>query len=300
MEKKVIKNYIKKWNEKDDQNIKELKKRYKLWIKDNEEKEICIKLLENFEYYGRQRVNFYLEKLHEKLIHDHNISDENTVYSIIKSENGRANSSMEYFIEYTQINKVSRNNRIEDIARMNKKMKRPKVNQIVLIDDCIGTGETIKKYIEMYKEDLKDKKIYILVIYAIKEITDKLEKEFLEKGYHIEIICLNKKTKAFTKEIFKDKDEKEIQEIKEKFIQLSKNHNIPENYELGFGKTEGLVAFYNNTPNNTLGIFWVDNDNNIALFPRNRDSNRIGLKELKENRIKRSIENYKNRGRKIG
>ena len=296
MEKKVIKNCIKKWNEKDDANIKELKKRYKLWIKYNEEKEICVKLLENFEYYGRQRVNFYLKKLHEKLINDYNISNENTVYSIIKNADGRANSSMEYFIEYTQINKVSRKNRIEDIGRM----KKPKVNQIVLIDDCIGTGKTVKTYIEMYKDDLKNKKIYILLIYAIKEIADKLQKELLEMGYNIEIICLNKKMKAFTKEVFQDKDDKEIQEIKKKFILLSKKHNIPENFELGYGETEGLVAFYNNTPNNTLGIFWVDNDDNIALFPRNRDSNRIGLKELRENRKKRLIENYKNRGRKIG
>ena len=295
MEKRVIKKCIKKWNEKDE-TIKELKKRYRLWIKDNEEREICVKLLENFEYYGRQRVNFYLKQLHEKLINDYHISNENTVYSIIKKVNGQANSSMEYFIEYIQINRVSKKNRIEDIGRMN----RPKVNQIVLIDDCIGTGNTVKEYIEMYKDDLKNKKIYILVIYAIKEIADQLEEELLEKGYHVEIICLNKKMKAFTKEVFKDKDEKQIQEIKEKFIQLSKKHNIPKNFELGYGETEGLVAFYNNTPNNTLGIFWVDNDNNIALFPRVKDTHRVGLKELKENRKKRLIENYKNRGRKIG
>ena len=311
MEKRVIKNCIKKWDEKgniklkkeyiiklkDDENIKEFKKKYKAWLKDNEEKEICITLLKNFEYFGRQRANYYLVKLHEKLLNDYEISNEDTAYSFIKNVDGRANSSMEYFMEYTKINGISKTNRIEDINRMKKKLN---AKQVVLIDDCIGTGKTVKKYINLYKEDLKDKKIYILVIYVIKEIADKLKKELLDLGYNVEIICLNQKAKAFSKEIFKDKNEDEIRNIKNKFLELSKKHNIPKGYELGFGEVEGLVSFYNNTPNNTLGIFWAENESNIALFPRNKESNGISLKEIQERKKKRLFENYKNRGRKIG
>ena len=61
------------------------------------------------------------------------------------------------------------------------------------------------------------------------------------------------------------------QSLKNTFIGISKDLKIHNDHILGFEESEGLFAFYNNTPNNTLGLFWYDTDLYKSPFPRNND-----------------------------
>ena len=65
---------------------------------------------------------------------------------------------------------------------------------------------------------------------------------------------------------------------------------------LGYKNTEALVAFYNNTPNNTLPIFWTDVEDNKALFPRN-DDEKPSWKMMKRDKELRSESNYLRKSR---
>ena len=59
----------------------------------------------------------------------------------------------------------------------------------------------------------------------------------------------------------------------------------------GYSCTESLVAFFNDTPNNTLGIFWKNTDKNDALFPRNHEEKPAWMK-FRENKKERMKSNY--------
>ena len=65
----------------------------------------------------------------------------------------------------------------------------------------------------------------------------------------------------------------------------TKNKTNPD-YIFGFEEIESLVAFHYNTPNNTLGLFWQDFADFIALFPRHRKKHTT-LSQLQKNVQKR-------------
>ena len=73
---------------------------------------------------------------------------------------------------------------------------------------------------------------------------------------------------------------------------ISKQKGIMEDI-WGKGNAEGLVSFYNNTPNDTLGIFWKETNENEPLFPRNNDI-RPKWRKMKKNRKYRKFQNANN------
>lgn len=83
----------------------------------------------------------------------------------------------------------------------------------------------------------------------------------------------------------------ELSENKEVFKKESRELGIKEHEILGFQETEALVAFYENTPNNTLGIFIKDTSKNKALFPRKID-HRPSFMDMKNRRERKKDNNY--------
>ena len=92
----------------------------------------------------------------------------------------------------------------------------------------------------------------------------------LAKKYNlnIEIISFFSQDRAFSSHYFKNKDESI--EAKGKVVEFSKKVEIPPREILGFKDSESLMAFYNNTPNNTLGFFRYDTNNYFSIFPREK------------------------------
>lgn len=64
-----------------------------------------------------------------------------------------------------------------------------------------------------------------------------------------------------------------------------------ENDIFGFSKSESLVSFYNDTPNNTLGVFWKNTSKNNALFPRNNERKPAWMR-FKSDKKQRNESNY--------
>lgn len=53
-----------------------------------------------------------------------------------------------------------------------------------------------------------------------------------------------------------------------KFKEHERSKEISEKFLLGFKNSQALVAFYRNTPNNTLPTFWWTSSKWNGLFPR--------------------------------
>lgn len=99
-----------------------------------------------------------------------------------------------------------------------------------------------------------------------------------QTGIDINVISYSVKEKAFnnTSAIKKNK-----------FVSMSQKKKIDKNYVLGFQDAEALMAFYNNSPNDTLGLFWFPFGENTPIFPRELDEEpgwKRSHKEKKERR----------------
>ena len=108
----------------------------------------------------------------------------------------------------------------------------------------------------------------------------------------IEVIYINSGKRAFEYNAFSERKD----ELRPLIKRRSKKLNIPGVYCLGKYKSESLVSFYNDTPNNTIGLFWYDSDKYFSIFPREFE-NTEGLKRptprsLKQQKAARTAQNY--------
>lgn len=107
-----------------------------------------------------------------------------------------------------------------------------------------------------------------------------------EKNLKIYTFFMIEQDKAFNDEYFKSNDA-----MKAEFVKLSRGLKIGRVHILGFEGSEGLFAFYNNTPNNTLGLFRYDTGQYRSLFPR-KDDKKPTWMNLKEEKQVRQNQNY--------
>ena len=103
---------------------------------------------------------------------------------------------------------------------------------------------------------------------------------------------INSGKRAFEYNAFSERKD----ELRPLIKRRSKKLNIPGVYCLGKYKSESLVSFYNDTPNNTIGLFWYDSDKYFSIFPREFE-NTEGLKRptprsLKQQKAARTAQNY--------
>ena len=126
--------------------------------------------------------------------------------------------------------------------------------------------------------------IYI-VIHIMEEALERIREYAEENQMNIDVVSSRSREKAFSitdalevrRECFKAESQK---------LGLHKDMDI-----YGYSCTESLVAFFNDTPNNTLGIFWKNTDKNDALFPRNHEEKPAWMK-FRENKKERMKSNY--------
>ncbi|ATV06805.1 hypothetical protein CS401_08820 [Fusobacterium vincentii] len=293
MELKELMNHcIEKWNNgmESDKRIKEVEKYFEEWFSNIPEKyksmvEILIK---NLEYYPRRIVNKYLEDLHKELLEKGNISDENTIYVFIKTKSGVGNSSNDYWTEYKNINELNREICYEDMSLINDEQWKY-IENIVFIDDFCGTGKTFINEIKKFKERYNGKKIFYIVIVTAKKGLEKINIYSKDNNLLINLLPKFTQEKIFEQNLFDNNES-----AKQLLIRLSEEFKIPKFERLGYDKSESLVAFYNNTPNNTIGLMRYDTDIYKSLFPRKNDKKPL-WKTMKKDEKERKMTNYNNK-----
>lgn len=248
---------------------------------------IMLKLLENFSYYSRKEVNKHLVALHQKLRQIPSITDENTIYTFIKNEHGVSCSSNDYWSEYKLLNNVSKYICYENISSINEAQWQC-INNIVFIDDCIGTGDSLIGEINHFSETFQGKSIYFITIHAMNEGINNLKNYAKENNFTMLFINIIIKDKAFSGNMFENNDT-----AKDILIEISKKFKISKLDILGYKDSESLMAFYNNTPNNTLGIMRSKTKKYTPIFPR-EDSPKPAWYYFREKKQERHAENYNN------
>lgn len=286
---KLKNRYIEKWGglSPTEVRLQKFSDEFENWISrfSTEAKPIVIKLLDHFEYYSRRVTNKWLETLHKQLLKAGVISDEDTIYAFIKSKDGISNSSNDYWTEYKSLNNLNLNLCYENIDAITDKQW-TYISNSVFIDDCSGTGKSFLDEIKKRPDRYKHKNVYFISIHIMKDALKNIDQ--YAKNNDINIVCIKAvvQGKAFSDEIFDNNDL-----AKKIIIDISSEYGIPSVDILGFKESESLMAFYNNTPNNTLGLIRYDTEKYHSIFPRRNDP-KPEWQHFKRGKSLRKIENF--------
>lgn len=270
----------------EDERVNNFELKVTEWLGQIEEKDIkyFIQLLTLFRYYDRIKIRQCFIKLFCTFAHKAN--NFNTIYMPITSKNGIINGATELINIFQRANHISKE--VMPIQPNDYYANRNlnNVENIVFIDDIIGSGTTVKYFFEHliknYPKLIKKKKIFILSLVATQKGIDRICKFCDEKKIDVNFIFNYKLEKAFVpNNVFKD--EKLANEAKKVIRKYEKRVATDPIYILGYKKSELLVSFYYNTPNNTLCTFWCTNKNANwnALLKRDENDKTYNINDKK-------------------
>lgn len=276
---------IDKWaDEEIDERISYAMNNFEKWIEDLDKEELNIlsETLKEFNYYSKASSLNIISDLAQKSIEEFDINNDNSVISLVRKADGKMNSSYEYWFIHRNVSGLSKNiyyDTVEDI----KQEEWENIKNIVYIDDCSGTGKQFVDFLKRQNKTFAGKTIIFIVVEILEEAKKYIENYASETGIDIHVRAENISKKALKDRSGIDKDV---------FIGMCQKRKIINSYILGYKEAEALMAFYNNTPNDTLGIFWFPNNEKAPIFPRELDEKpgwKVCRKE-KENRRKEQYE----------
>ncbi|MES3694607.1 hypothetical protein ABFP08_04835 [Mammaliicoccus sciuri] len=112
--------------------------------------------------------------------------------------------------------------------------------------------------IQKYIKDLFIE-IIIFCVHITEEAESNIKNSLIVSGLECNILYINKSSKYFKNKI----------ELEKKFFTFERDIiGSSEKYILGYKNTQSLITNYRNTPNNTLSLFWFENDIWKPLFKR--------------------------------
>ncbi|QOX65114.1 hypothetical protein FRZ06_18070 [Anoxybacterium hadale] len=281
----LIEKFLSKWGPLD-QRLTGFQEKFKTWIDQmpDELNKIVLDLLEDFCYFSHESTNAKLVELHNHISSAGVAEKDGAIYCVIPSEKKIMNSSYDYCSDYRVINRLHSNRFVPNVSELDEEDFQ-NISDIIFIDDCCGSGTTFINFIETIKEKIRDKDIYYVVIHAMDEAVRKVNTYSQNENLKIVMICSHTQVKAFDIERFSGT------EARATFEKGSQELGIPKSDILGFKKSEGLIAFHNNTPNNTLGIFRCNHEQFVSIFPRAESDEPTWLK-LKSERKRRDRMKY--------
>ena len=258
-------NFLMQWNptgERDEQ-LSRFSSRYSEWISKfpSTIQIVLIELLTIFNYYTHGAVVASLKELHALLVEKHGVDHENALYTYIKTDSGKINSSIDYWLDYRRMYNIDKGFCKDDLDSFPMDQWKY-VENIVIIDDCCCSGSSLEKFLNKSQKDYCGKAIFYIVVCSMRDAKFKIDE--LEKTHGVKIYLLS----CFAQE--KAFDLERIERLCDRlcFRDYSVSLGISPNYALGKYESESLMAFYNNIPNNTLGILWCSIGGNANIFER--------------------------------
>lgn len=288
----IVSACIKRWNA-DDSRIAYFSDHFDEWILQIPDNiyEIVLRLLEKFEYYSQESMNCSLYELGRMLDSCETYNDDVSVYTHIPSKKGIENSSIDCLIDYKNMHGVSKYKMVFDLKRYIETHDK-QIENVVIIDDFCGSGSSLKSFFEAYGEWFSGKTVYYLVTYAMDEAVQALYTAATEYNVTLHVLFTNHAVKAFNNIAITDTPDEARKLIKS----FSQSVDIPRDRRLGKYKSESLVSFYSDTPNNTIGIFCYDTEKYFSIFPRARESSETVKRptplSMREEKKQRNIQNY--------
>ncbi|MDM5279899.1 hypothetical protein QUF95_21065 [Paenibacillus silvae] len=295
-----------------DDNLLDFENKVLNWVNQAEEKEkvILLTLLKSFEYYTIQRVNKVFGELHaifsemnRDILHTYqNNAYLNTLFIPVYKKDGTRTSSFDMHGCYRYTNQLSKHCFKTELSVVLEDETFPfeQIDNIVFIDDMIGTGSTMVKFVKSMMEQygerygLQSKRFFLIVLEACSHGVDIIEKYKEESGINLTLIYSKLHKKAFSEDHIFFAEELEVSRRIIYELELRINNNNTRNV-LGYEGSEALMSFYHNIPNNTLSSFWQENESIgwQPLFPRARHDNPFSKrKKLSEKHDLQKKSNY--------
>ena len=284
--------YLSRWsNGKElDERLMSFSEKFETWANQIPKKNLVtvFVLLDNLQYYSHSTTNSCLKELHVKMLKEHDVTDDNTIYVYIKSKDGQTNSSNDYWNEYKYINRINKHICFENMDAINEELWQY-IQNIVFIDDFSGSGKSLTDELEKHPKRYENKNIFFVTICSMQISIDNIVRYCKEHDINYYPMTNEIHNKAFEQEYFENN-----QIAKDEITDMSRCLKIPDEEIMGFKKTQSLVVFYNNTPNNTLGFIRYDTDTYKSIFPRSNDP-RPSWQTMNNRSIRRKNTNYKNK-----
>jgi hypothetical protein len=223
----------------------------------NEHKDLLVNLLSAFKYLSSKDLNEYYNYISDRIIYKSGF-DENTTQVASITIDDEADSSQRVLndIKVPLFKKgwcnVKTVNRFNDIPKNFKKGK----NQIILIDEFIGSGKTVLGRIKNIKEWIQgDFELKFCFLAGMDFGIELIEK----CGY--EVYCPLRLPKGISGRYvgaFKTNAIRRMKMLEEKMAPEVNEHRL-ETFSLGYNDTQALYSLescFGNTPNSVFPIFW--------------------------------------------
>lgn len=223
--------------------------------KDEEQKRLVFSLLEEFQYVNRELLPVYLNLIAEYIINESEF-DINTCQVVGMTMDSNPDSSQWILQELKPILSRKGWNNVKITTNFNRavsKVNKEGLNQLILVDEFIGSGQSIEGRIKYLKEHAKiEYQIKACFIAGMECGIDKVKNEF------IEFKCFLPQLKAISDKLGGEEKLSAISDmVKLEKTLLSKiNKKNLEKYSLGYNQVEALYSSYGNTPNSVFPIFW--------------------------------------------
>lgn len=249
--------------------------------------QLVLRLLNRFEYFSQKSLNDSLYKLGKELDSQPELHQAGTIYTHLPSKKGIENSSIDCLYEYKSMHGIDKFKIVIDFKNYMKK-RGGQIDNIVIIDDFCGSGGSMENFIKNHCELLSGKTIYYLVTYTMDEAVQKLDAIAAEHSITLHVLYINHGTRVFEME--------GSEEARKSVRAFSRSVGIARDRCLGAYDTEALVAFYDDTPNNTIGLFHCDTESYFSLFPRKKEEDKTTKRPspstMKKEKEQRNIQNY--------
>ena len=241
--------------------------------------DLALRVLKNLNVIGADDLNVALNVAYSKLLRHalekgNKISNENTLYMPIGID-GKSGAMIAY--NFRLINGLSSAYFFsKDTLQF---IKTGKINNLVLLDDIIATGDQSSEQLKATAEKARTlgiQNIYLLTAIGYRAGIEKLKETEVADVFsaieYDECDTVMNLDSAFYDGLSHEKRER----YWESFSKYYKGY--------GYGAIGGLITFYYNTPNSTVQMVWGSKDGWIPLFPRRFDLKNIGpeLFELDE------------------
>lgn len=270
---------------------------YSEWVlngKNEQEKKILEKIFLNLSFFSKIEMKKMLRDELQKLKRENDEFENSTIVPLMPT-NGRycgANDLMGLIKFIEKDEQIKNGNQFfpyTDTIINDLRYLKSEHSTIIIIDDILGTGETLESYLRENNSDFKGRQVIFLFLLATE--TGLLKFQTLQKSYSNITIRYCQKVDKLSKRGILTSEEYSSLKLIEDSLKFKKSQ--PSNFSGGYNNSELLVLFSHNIPNNSLSSLWYDG--NVVkwkyLFKRIRNKKRKSLSDRKR-------QNYKNKGRK--
>lgn len=232
-----------------------------LWVEcdDEDKRELILELLYRFNHISARKYSKHIQSVAKKIVNDKHLSDESTQLVAMAADSNADSSQyllygLKPIMEQLGWRKYKQVNSFGSSYRTYK--KNSKLKNIVLIDEFVGSGQTVlgrvKSLREVYENaGIKDIHIIVKVIASTRQGLDAVLKESID--IDAEIILDKGISDFYDAATVKDKLNTMLA-LESTLLEVYETRKLP---SMGYGGTECLyVRDEGNTPNSVFPIFW--------------------------------------------